>query len=294
VSFRASTDSCGTAPPPAPNEAQEEESEPDRSTWPEPVRLPDVVVHASRDDASLYRTPLDYGAARDVIDVDEVREAQALNIQELLRRTPSVFFFEETGSDSKPNISVRGVTSDSEGAARCANVSLLADGIPLAPAPYGHAGQSLFPFTLERVNAVDILRGGDTVRYGPNTVSGVINFLTRPIPTRSTLEERFRFDSYGDLSSYTGVGGTWGPLGVLAEAVYKGGDTFRDHGDNTLQNYALKTSYQFSEDFRGLFQFEYFEDDSDLSDGLSLADFQQNPEQSTSLQNRFEGDQTRG
>jgi len=255
--------------------------------------LPEVVVTASQDEESMYRTPVDYGAARDVIGPGEVRESGALNSQELLRRAPSIFFFEETGTDSKPNIAVRGVTSGSEGSSRSANVSLLADGVPLAPAPYGHAGQSLFPFTLERVDAVDLIRGGNTVRYGPNTVSGVINFLTRPIPERSMIDQHFRVNTYGDFSSYTGAGGSGDKFGFLAEAVYKAGDTYRDHGDFTIQNYAMKAAYRFSKNIRGLLQVEYFDDNSALADGLSLAEFKRNPDQSLSRKNRFEGDQTR-
>lgn len=257
-------------------------------------RLAEIVVTATRDEDLFYRTPINYGAGRDVIGPREVRESGVLNSQELLRRTPSTFFFEETGTDSKPNISVRGVTSGSEGTSRSANVSLLSDGIPLAPAPYGHAGQSLFPFTLERVNAVDILRGGHTVRYGPNTVSGIINFLTRPIPRQPMLDQRFKINSYGDFSSYFGAGGTHEKFGFLAESVYKIGETYRDHGDFNIQNHALKMSYQFTGDLRGVFQLEYFKDDSDLADGLSLEAFRRDPEQSLARKNRFEGDQTRG
>lgn len=256
--------------------------------------LPDVVVRASQDDDALLRTPFRYGAGRTVLGPTRVRESGAHDVQDVLRSIPSVYVFEETGTDGKPNIQIRGVTSGSEGASRSANVSLMVDGIPLAPAPYGHAGQSLFPLAFERVYAVDVMRGGHTVRYGPNTVSGVVNYLTRPIPEQGFIEQRFHVDTYGDGSSYTAAGGTWGRLGVLGEAVYKGGSTYRDHGDYTIQNYALKTSFEFTDSFRGLFQVEYFDDDSDLAGGLSVADFQADPEQSKTPQDRFVGDQTRG
>lgn len=264
----------------------------DPSGW-RPADLGVMVVTPPPAD-TVYRVPIDNGGGRDTVSPDEVRESGALTLQEILRRTPSVYSFEETGTDGKPNIALRGVTSSSEGAGRTANLTLLADGIPLAPAPYGHGGQSLFPFTRERVHAVDILRGGYTTRYGPQNVAGVINFITKPIPDRTELEQRFWADSYGDGSTYTSFGGTWGRLGALAEAVYKGGPTYRDHGDFTIQNYALKTSYAFSDTFRGLFQFEYYDEDSDLADGLPPSALAQDPSQSLSLQNRFTGQQTRG
>lgn len=42
-----------------------------------------------------------------------------------------------------------------------------------------------------------------------------------------------------------------------------------------------------------MLQLEFYDDDSDLSDGLSLAQYQQDPEQSTSAQNRFAANQKR-
>src|SRR5690606_10751819 len=136
--------------------------------------------------------------------------------------------------------------------------------IPLAPAPYGHPGSSLFPFTLERVYAIDVQRGGNSVRYGPNNVSGTINFLTRPIPTRPTIEGRVRYDTFDNASYYASFGATEGPFGVLLETVYKDGDSFRENGDYTLQNYALKTHYDVSERVRVFAQVEHFEDDTRL------------------------------
>lgn len=300
VPLSAQTDDVTPKPPATSDPANTENSGSSRNSATEgsadrdAILLPEVVVRASNDDDALLRTPLRNGASRSVLGPTRVDESGAHDVQNLLRSTPSVYVFDETGTDGKPNIQIRGITSSSEGASRSANVSLMVDGIPLAPAPYGHAGQSLFPFTFERVYAVDVMRGGHTVRYGPNTVSGVVNYLTRPIPADAYIEQQFRVDSYGDGSSYTAVGGTYGRLGVLGEAVYKGGSTYREHGDYTIQNYALKSSFQFTESFSGLFQFEYFDDDSDLAGGLSVADFQADPTQSKTPLDRFVGDQTRG
>jgi Fe(3+) dicitrate transport protein len=261
---------------------------------PAPTRLPEVVVTESPEGGpgDFQRVPLDNPAARDVITPQEVRESSSVNIQGVLQRSPNIFVTDETGSDSLPNIAVRGLTGN-EGAYRSINLTMLADGIPLAPAPYAQPGNSLFPFTLERVYAIDVQRGGAAVRYGPNNVAGVINFLTRPIPMRPTVEGRVRYDTFDNASFYTAVGGTTGPFGMLLEAVYKDGETFRDNGDYTLQNYALKTSYELSSSVRLFAQVETFDDDSHLSDGLNLAGYQADPWQTQSPLNRFEGEQDR-
>lgn len=256
--------------------------------------IPEVIVTETQleSDAALQHTPLTNTAARDVLTPEEVAEAGTLNLQEILRRSPSIHISEETGSDSLPNIAIRGVTGN-DGIFRSVNVAMFADGIPLAGAPYGAPGASGFPLLMERVYAIDIQRGGAATRYGPNNVSGIVNFLTRPIPTESTLYTRFSYDSFDDGANYTTYGGTYGSFGFLLESVYKDGKTYREHGDYTLQNYSLKTRYEHSEDLRSFLQVEYFDDDSDLSDGLSLAQYRADPSQSTSLQNRFTANQKR-
>jgi Fe(3+) dicitrate transport protein len=258
-------------------------------------RLPEVLITESEaaDERRLEDVPLDYAGGRDLIGPRTMSAAAGLNLQEALRRSPGVFLQEETGSDSLPNISLRGVTNGAEGAWRSINVGMYADGIPLAPAPYGQPGNSLFPFLLERVYAVDVQRGGGAVRYGPNNVSGVVNFLTRPIPVDPTVVGRFRYDTFDNASYYTAVGGTFGRFGVLLETVYKDGESFRDHGDYTIQNYALKTSYQVSKNVRILGQVETFDDDSNLADGLTLDAYNADPKQTLSPQNRFAGQQDR-
>lgn len=259
-----------------------------------PQQIPEVVVTASEDldGKRLERTPLDHGGGRDVIGPREIAESGVISVQEVMRRTPGAFVSDESGSDSLANIGLRGVTS-AEGVSRSTNVALLVDGIPISPAPYGQPGTALFPFTLERLHAIDIQRGGSSVRYGPNNVAGVVNFLTRPIPDGTMYEFGGRYDSFDNSSIYNALGGTYGDFGILFEQVYKSGDTFRQNGDYAIENFALKTAYRIRDDLRVLLQMESYADDSRLSDGLNLAQYQANPDQSTSLQNRFTGEQDR-
>jgi Fe(3+) dicitrate transport protein len=260
---------------------------------PMPGQLPEVLVAASDTrDVDSGAVPIDYAGGRDVIGPKEIQQAGAPTTQQLLRRTPGAQVSDETGSDSLPNISFRGVVGN-DGPFRSVNVALLADGIPLVSAPYGQPGASLFPLVQERIYAIDIIRGGSSVRYGPNNVSGVVNFLTRPIPERMMLEQGFRADLFRNYSSYTAFGDSDDRFGYLAEVVYKDGETWRDNGDYVIQNYSMKSAYQMTQNQRGLLQVEYFDDDSQLSDGLSLAAYQADPGQTQSPQNRFDGQQTR-
>lgn len=57
--------------------------------------------------------------------------------------------------------------------------TVLMDGIPVPFAPYGQPQLSLAPVSLGNMDAIDVVRGGGAVRYGPQSVGGVVNFVTR-------------------------------------------------------------------------------------------------------------------
>lgn len=286
------------ATPPPPANAQDPQPTP---TPPPPQeqqpegRLPEVLVTESpeADAARLETVPLDSMGGRDRIGPKTLQKSSAMNVQEAMRRSPGVFLQEETGSDSLPNISMRGVTNGADGAWRSISLGMYADGIPLAPAPYGAPGNSLFPLTSERIYAIDLIRGGGAVRYGPNNVAGVVNFMTRPIPDEPTLVTRVRYDTFDNKSYYTAAGGTAGNFGVLVEGVYKDGQSFRSGGDYVIENYAVKTRYALSDKVRLFGQIETFDDETHLSDGLTLIAYQNDPSQTLSPRNRFQGTQDR-
>lgn len=66
--------------------------------------------------------------------------------------------------------------------------TVLMDGIPVLYAPYGQPQLSFAPASLGNMDAVDVVRGGGEVRYGPQSVGGVVNFVTRAIPKDFAIE----------------------------------------------------------------------------------------------------------
>jgi len=111
------------------------------------------------------------------------------NVEDALRLVPGVRVQDESGTGILPNIGVRGLDPR-----RSQRTLVLVDGIPIALAPYGQTGLSLFPLTMQTVESIDVARGGVAVRYGPNNVGGVINFISKPIPETfsTTLKEADR------------------------------------------------------------------------------------------------------
>lgn len=98
------------------------------------------------------------------------------NIHDVLRQVPGVDVRDEEGYGLRPHIGLRGT-----GAERASNVTLMEDGILVAPAPYAAPAAYYFP-TTGRMEAVEVRKGASQIRYGPRTLGGAVNLVSATIP----------------------------------------------------------------------------------------------------------------
>ena len=106
------------------------------------------------------------------------------DINQVLRAIPGVYLREEDGYGLFPNISLRGADPGRSG-----KVTLMEDGILMAPAPYS-APSAYYAPTAGRMEGIEVLKGTSQVTQGPHTTGGVINYLSSSIPSeRQTTVE---------------------------------------------------------------------------------------------------------
>lgn len=263
------------------------EEQEDQATLAPMVIKGDVLGSASDEEVRTYP------GSRSVVSSEELGKASVRGLDDALQRVPGFKVFDETGTGALPQISVRGLTESRSG-----RVQALSDGIPLSLAPYGQTSLSLFPQTLATVDRIDVVRGGAAVQYGPNNVGGVINFISRPIPREweTTLQERATFAPGGRSlwDSYLGTGGyLTDNFGLQLDLNTISGEYGREHSDSEVQNYRLRGQWDI-DDARSLsFGVQRYIADIDLAGALSVADYKDDPRQSTRDLDRFEGDSDR-
>lgn len=212
-----------------------------------------------------------------VIDEEQMRIEVPSDINQLMKTIPGVYVREEDGQGLRPNIGIRAAS-----AGRVSKVTLLEDGIMMAPAPYSNPAAYYFPTTL-RMSAVEVLKGAPLLRYGPQTTGGVLNLVSTPIPEQFSGQVLTEFGEYASSDIHAHVGGTEGDFGFLLEAVQRNSDGFktidrseRDAGF-AIQDYVAKLQWQ-GERSSLLAKLQYSEEESNETYlGLTDADFSAEP-----------------
>lgn len=249
-------------------------------------RLPEIMVIGLKKDSGVPKVPLGSIGSRDVFGPDQVRETGARDMNDLVQNMPAISTRPYNGGESSaPSFSMRGLPDD--GLTEYVNV--LIDGVPANPMPYGWTAFSFLPITTERVYAVDYIRGAQSIRYSPNTVSGALNFITQPIPSEPEFQMRSTFGNYDYVSSLVSAGGTYGDFGAIATYVDRRGDGYRKDGDFDQQEFNIKFRIDRGEGSWTAFSFNYMEDEHQSPGGLTKAQFDQDRFGNARPEGRFDG-----
>ena len=183
------------------------------------IELDPFVVIGSAD--NLFFTP----GSGYVVGGEEIRTQGYDSIDQLARRVPGVYYRTEDGYGLFPNISFRGV-----GSMRTTQLTVMEDGVLMAPAPYT-APAAYYTPTTGRMAGVEILKGSSQVRYGPSTTGGVLNYLSTPIPQAGEGRVRITAGENGELRFHGHYGETlsteMGEIGILVEHYFRRTDGFK-------------------------------------------------------------------
>ena len=134
----------------------------------EPRRLEELTVVGTRE----ARTA---GSAH-VLRPRDLERMDYDNPETVVKAVPGVYARGEDGFGLRPNIGIRGASPD-----RSKKITLMEDGILFGPAPYSAPAAYYFPL-ITRMELVRVIKGPGAISFGPQTVGGAIDLVTRAIP----------------------------------------------------------------------------------------------------------------
>jgi Fe(3+) dicitrate transport protein len=183
------------------------------------LAIPDVVARAAPEPAARPET----GGSVQRLDEELLERFNYDDAGTIVAQAPGAYVRQEDGYGLRPNIGLRGVNAD-----RSSRVTLLADGVLFAPAPYAAPAGYFFPL-MTRMRGVDVYTGSATIPYGPRSVGGAIDLLSREIPRQLSGGFDLALGStlYGRSHGYVGASNEWG--GFLVEGVYLHSDGFKHY-----------------------------------------------------------------
>ncbi|MBI4409548.1 MAG: TonB-dependent receptor, partial [Gemmatimonadetes bacterium] len=171
--------------------------------------------------------------------LEEERGDVYADVHRALRQVPGVTVQEEEGYGLRPNIGMRGAGSN-----RSSKITLMEDGVLIAPAPYAAPAAYYFP-TTGRMEGIEIRKGSSQIKYGPHTIGGALNLISSSIP--DVLRVQTEVEGGGDRTWKVRLraGDSHSHIGWLAETYQLGTDGFKrlDNGGDTgfeLRDYLVK------------------------------------------------------
>ncbi|MFQ5789037.1 MAG: TonB-dependent receptor domain-containing protein [Acidobacteriota bacterium] len=133
------------------------------------------------------------------------------DIHRILRQVPGVIIQEEEGYGLRPNIGMRGT-----GTERSSKVTLMEDGVLIAPAPYAAPAAYYFP-TTGRMRSVEVRKGSSQIKYGPRTNGGVLNMVSTGIPDATDLDTTLVVGEDATRKIHVALGDSYRNFGWLFE-----------------------------------------------------------------------------
>lgn len=236
----------------------------DEATAKADVKVDKVIVNSILPDR-LEAVPGSFN----VVDQKQLEERRPVSIKEALSATPGINILGEDSMGLNLNIGLRGMNPR-----RSARTLLMEDGVPIFFAPYGDPSAH-YSTPLDRVDRIEVVKGSGQILYGPQTMGGMINFVTKPVPRNGfagRVTGMIGSDNFSSAYLNAGTGNERG--GIMFDAVKKKGDGIRDHHKFDIEEYTLKGEIDLTENHTLTAKANTFREGSNFSEtGLGLTEY---------------------
>ena len=179
-----------------------------------------------------------------MLEPDTVDLIKPVGTQELLELIPGINGYADDGfANSRLSIGIRGLNPR-----RSARVLILEDGVPIQPALYIYPNAYYNP-PADRIDAVEVIKSSAALRYGPQTMGGVINYTTRKPDGTKGFANQLTAGNNGYYSAFSEWRGIGNPEKIVSDVqlLYKHGNGFRENNTFDQTNGTVKTLFHLSE-----------------------------------------------
>jgi Fe(3+) dicitrate transport protein len=212
----------------------------------------------------------------DIVDEEKLIERRPFSIKEALADVPGVnVVTSEDPLGLALNIGIRGMDPR-----RTSRTLLLEDGMPLFLAPYGDPSAH-YSTPMEMLERIEVVKGSGQILYGPQTVGGMINFVTKPVPRNGFAGSITAVIGNNDYKSghiSLGTGDERG--GFMIDGLKRTGDGIRDNHKFDVEMYTVKGEIKLTDSQSLIAKLSRYEERSNVTEtGLPTSEYNADPHQ---------------
>ena len=157
-----------------------------------------------------------------LVNFAKIQKLNQPDINKVIQTIPGINVRDEEGFGLRPNIGLRGTPVN-----RSAKITLMEDGILMAPAPYSDPSAYYFP-TFARMEQLEVLKGSSQVKHGPYTIGGAINLISTSIPDAFKGFAQLSYGSFGTNQQRIWIGNSQKNIDYLFEVNRLASNGFKE------------------------------------------------------------------
>ena len=196
------------------------------------VNLQGTVINGQRNTILFSGIPGSISTINNI----ELRRTQPLTGNEIIRKIPGIHALDEEGLGMRANFGIRGLDPS-----RSTKVLILEDGIPVSLNPYGEPELYYSP-AIDRMAGVEVLKGSGQIMFGPQTIGGVINYITPDVPKERQINVGLRGGMGQYMAGNFSYGESFNNVGFLVSYNRK---SVENLGNLKLESNDLNIKFRF-------------------------------------------------
>jgi len=201
-----------------------------------------------------------------LVDREQLELIQPLSTEDALRRVPGINAKSEEESSIVSNIGIRGLSASES------KSLILEDGVPVAPGLF-IGNERYFNPRIQRMEGIEVLKGSASLRYGPSTIGGVINYKTKTPDDGVLVSARVGSFDAREATIEAGGRSESGDAFAGIVATHAESDGFMDKGYD-MDDIMAKAGIRFNDAHTVGMKFSWHENDANISyRGLLLNDY---------------------
>ncbi len=202
-----------------------------------------------------------------LVDLVQIQRVQPVSTEDVLRRLPGINIKTEEESAVVANFGIRGLSASES------KSLLLEDGVPVAPGLF-IGNERYFNPRIQRIAAVEVLKGSASLRYGPSTIGGVVNYQTKTPDDGVELSGRVGSFNSREMTVEAGNRTASGDAFAGIVATYANSDGFMDKGYQ-MSDLMAKAGVEFADNQKVGVKISRHGNDANISyRGLLLGEYQ--------------------